>query len=295
MKLAVPPSVVRRIVYLGTPEVAVPPLRALHEAGFEISLVVSAADKRRGRGSKLSPSPVKAAAIELGLPVTESIDDILDIEADLGVVVAFGQLIRPSVLAQIPMINLHFSLLPRWRGAAPVERALLAGDAVTGVCIMAVEEGLDTGGVYRRSEVPIGPKATLDSLRLELIETGTRLLVDSLSEGLGPAVEQTGEALYAKKIQSEEYRIDWGQPASQIDRQIRLGRAWTLFRGKRLRIWQADVNGRSALEPGEIEGLRVGTGAGEISLVMVQPEGKPPMAATDWRNGAQPTSQDRLC
>ena len=136
---------------------AVPPLRALVDAGFEVALVVSRADRRRGpRRSASRRSPVKAAALELGLPVTDAVDDALAVGADLGVVVAFGRIIKPHVLAELPMVNLHFSLLPRWRGAAPVERALLAGDERTGVCVMDVEEGLDTGGTYACVEVPIG-------------------------------------------------------------------------------------------------------------------------------------------
>ena len=115
----------RRLVYLGTPDIAVQPLRALHEAGHDIALVVSQPDRRRGRGAAVSASPVKAAALELGLPVTERIDEVIDAGAELGVVVAYGRLIRPPVLAAVPMVNMHFSLLPRWRGAAPVERAML--------------------------------------------------------------------------------------------------------------------------------------------------------------------------
>jgi Formyl transferase len=134
-----PPSSARRLVYLGTPEAAVAPLRALVDAGFEIALVVSRPDRRRGRGGALSPSPVKAAATELGLTVTDVLDDVLGVDADLGVVVAYGRIIPSRILERLPMINLHFSLLPRWRGAAPVERALLAGDIETGVCVMDVD------------------------------------------------------------------------------------------------------------------------------------------------------------
>ncbi len=139
-----------RLVFLGTPEAAVTPLQALVEAGFEVALVVSRADRRRGRGGGLVPSPVKQAALDLGLPVTERVEDVLaeGIDADLGVVVAFGRLIRPHVLDRLPMVNVHFSLLPRWRGAAPVERAILAGDTETGVCVMQLEEGLDTGPIH---------------------------------------------------------------------------------------------------------------------------------------------------
>jgi methionyl-tRNA formyltransferase len=178
-----------KLVYLGTPEMAVPPLRALVDAGHEVVLVVTRVDKRRGRGSGVSPSPVKAAALELGLPVSHDVDDAIvaaqEQGAELGVVVAFGQIIKPHVLDVLPMVNLHFSLLPRWRGAAPVERALLAGDEVTGVCVMALEEGLDTGGVYARREVPIGPETTAAELRGQLVDVGTQLLVDTLAEPLG--------------------------------------------------------------------------------------------------------------
>ncbi len=143
---------------------------------------MSQPDRRRGRGSGLGPSPVKAAALELGLPVTDDVEDVARADVPLGVVVAFGRIIKVPVLEAVPMVNLHFSLLPRWRGAAPVERAILAGDDVTGVDLMAVEEGLDTGGIYRRVQVPIGPDETLGELRDRLVAEGTRLLVDALGE-----------------------------------------------------------------------------------------------------------------
>src|SRR5438270_13832698 len=135
------------------------------DAGHEVALVVSQPDKKRGRGGALVPSPVKAAAIELGLPVSDKVDDVLDTGAELGVVVAYGRLIKPHVLERVPMINVHFSLLPRWRGAAPVERAILAGDTETGACLMGLEEGLDTGPVYECVQVPIDPEETADELR----------------------------------------------------------------------------------------------------------------------------------
>lgn len=259
-----------RLVYLGTPEMAVPPLEALVAAGHDIALVVTRVDKRRGRGSGTSPSPVKAAAERLGLTVSHSVDDVLDADAELGVVVAFGQIIKPHVLAVLPMINLHFSLLPRWRGAAPVERAILAGDEVTGVDVMAVEQGLDTGGIFAEVEVPIGPTTTADDLRHELVDVGTRLLVDTLDAGLGEPVAQVGEPTYAAKIDSAELRIDWSRTADEIDRLIRLGGAWTTFRGERFKIHAAElVDGR-------------------IVPTVVQPAGKPRMDADAWRNGARP-------
>lgn len=263
-----------RLVYLGTPAMAVPPLEALVAAGHEVELVVTGADKRRGRGSGTSPSPVKAAAERLGIPVSHQVDDVLTADAELGVVVAYGRIIRPHVLAELPMVNLHFSLLPRWRGAAPVERALLAGDDVTGVCVMAVEEGLDTGGVYAVEEVPIGPTTTAAELRHQLVEVGTRLLVDTLAAGLGEPEPQHGEPTYAAKIDPDELRIDWTLPVGRIDRLIRLGGAWTTFRGSRVKIHEAQVED------------------GRIVPVVVQPENKPRMAYDAWRNGARPAPDE---
>ena len=248
--LAPVPAHPRRLVYLGTPEAAVPPLHALVEAGFELAAVVTRVDKRHGRGGKLTPSPVKSAALELGLPVLHRVDEALGLGADLGVVVAFGQLIRPHVLAALPMVNLHFSLLPRWRGAAPVERALLAGDRQTGVCLMQVEHGLDTGGVFAREVVPIGERVTAVELRAELVTVGARLLVDSLTAGLGAPQPQRGEPLYAAKIDPSELRIDWSRPAVEIDRLVRLGGAWSSFRSKRIKVVAADLVAGSSRRPG---------------------------------------------
>lgn len=259
-----------RLVYLGTPEMAVPPLEALVAAGHEIALVVTRADKRRGRGSRTSPSPVKAAAERLGLPVSHEVDDVLAVGSELGVVVAFGRIIKPHVLAELPMINLHFSLLPRWRGAAPVERAILAGDDVTGVCVMAVEEGLDTGGIHAEVEIPIGSTTTADELRHELIGVGTRLLVETLAAGLEEPTEQIGTPTYAAKIDPAELRIDWSRPVDEIHRLIRVGSAWTTFRSERLKIHAADL----------VDGA--------IAPTVVQPAGKPRMDAGAWRNGARP-------
>src|SRR3954466_295930 len=182
-----------RLAFLGTPAMAVPPLRALVEHRFDVAAVVTRVDKRRGRGSSLVPSAVKQAAEELDIPVHHRVDDLLDLGIDLGVVVAFGQIIKPHVLARIRMVNLPFSLLPRGRGAAPVERALLAGDTETGVCVMDVEEGLDTGPVSACERVAIGAHQTVDGLRAELVETGTRLLLATLGAGLHDARPQQGE------------------------------------------------------------------------------------------------------
>lgn len=296
----------RRLVFLGTPEMAVPPLRALHAAGHEIALVVSQPDRRRGRGGATSPSAVKAAALELGVPVTDRVDDLVDLTAeaaaagrpiDLGVVVAFGRLIKPHVLAAVPMVNVHFSLLPRWRGAAPVERSLLAGDTETGVCIMDVEETLDTGAVYAQESVAIGADTTVDELRTELVSVGTRLLVEVVAaDPLPTPVPQQGEPTYAAKIDPAEWRIDWAQPADQVHRWIRAGHAWTTFRGKRLRILAADLvdGSRPRSDVGTLRDGAVVATSGAVRPLTVQPEGKGPMAWAAFANGAQPADGERF-
>ncbi len=294
-----------RLVYLGTPDVAVAPLVALHEAGHDIALVVSQPDRRRGRGGAVSPSPVKAAALDLGLPVTDRVDEVIDTGAALGVVVAYGRLIRPHVLAAVPMVNMHFSLLPRWRGAAPVERAILAGDTVTGVCIMEVADELDAGGVYAVAEVPIGDTTTADQLRTRLVDVGTNLLLDVVGGELPEPTPQSGDVTYAEKLQPEEWRLDWTEPAVTLSRWVRAGHAWTTFRGKRLGVVAArfgqldDRNPDDALTQTAgalVDGPNgvVATGAGTLQLVQVQPEGRSTMTWRDFANGTRPATGEQL-
>jgi methionyl-tRNA formyltransferase len=282
-----------RLAFLGSPEPAVPFLRALVERGHEVAIVVSQPDKRRGRGSELSPSPVKAVAVELGLPVTDKVDDVLDAGVELGVVVAYGRLIKPHVLERVPMINVHFSLLPRWRGAAPVERAILAGDAETGVCIMQLEEGLDTGPVYACERLTIGEDETADELREHMVDVAVPLLLDALERGLGTPTPQDGDATYAAKLDHDDHRLRWDRPARELHRVVRLGRAWTTFRGRRLLVREARVLD-GGFEPGEIEGDVVGTGDGGLELIEVQPEGRGPVPARSWVNGARVQPGERF-
>ena len=277
----------RRLAYLGTPDLAVPPLRALVAAGFEVAMVVSQPDRRRGRGSTRSPSPVKAAALELGLPVVDRAEEVIEANVDLSVVVAYGRIIRLPVLAAVPMVNLHFSLLPRWRGAAPVERAILAGDARTGVDLMAVEESLDAGGIYARVELDIGADETLEELRSRLVAAGTRLLVEQLHAGLGTPHPQAGEATYAAKVEPSEREIDWTRPAMDVHRLVRIGGAWTTHGGRRLKVLRTAV-------PPTGSGPVLRTGDGQIELVEVQPEGKQSMPGEAWANGARWQLGDRL-
>ncbi len=294
MTLAPVPARPRRLVFLGTPAMAVPPLQALVAAGYDVALVVTRPDKRRGRGRETTPSPVKAAAVDLGLPVSHRVDDALDVGADLGVVVAYGALVKPHVLAALPMINVHFSLLPRWRGAAPVERAVLAGDTETGVCIMQLEEGLDTGPVFACETVPIGPDQTAAALRDVLVDVGTRLLVATLDGGLHHAEAQQGETTYAAKVESDDLRLDWARPAVELARVVRVGGAWTTFRGKRLKVLDARADDGPTGSPGVLDGDRVATGDGALVLATVQPEGKGPQPVAAWRNGARIAPGDAL-
>jgi methionyl-tRNA formyltransferase len=268
-------------------------LKALVRAGFEVPIVISGSDKRRGRGGELSPSPVKAAALELGLSVSDQLEDVLTAGVDLAVVVAYGRIIPAAILEVVPMINIHFSLLPKWRGAAPVERALLAGDAETGVCLMDIGIELDTGDVYARTVTSIAADDTLATLRARLISLGSELLVETLSTDLPIPVPQSGEISYAKKISVAELEIDWTMPASTIERFVRLGGAWTTFRGTRLKVHEVALRAPVGA-PGTIDGLVVGCGEGALELVVVQPEGKARQDAGAWRNGARPSSDDRL-
>lgn len=272
------------------------------DAGHKVCVVVTRRDARRGRGAELGPSPVKVVANELGLPVAYDPAAVVASGAELGVVVAYGRIIKPDVLAKVPFVNVHFSLLPRWRGAAPVERAILAGDTETGVCLMKLEEGLDTGGVFACRAVAIGPEETAAELRRRLGQLGTDMLLDALSQGFPEPVPQVGEPTYAAKLAPSELRLDFGQPAEVCLRTVRVGKAWTTWRGRRLIVQRARLveapaacaGGGPPKGPGELAGDVVGTGAGALQLVVVQPEGKAPMGAAEWLRGARPRPGERL-
>jgi methionyl-tRNA formyltransferase len=289
-----------RLVFFGTPSDAVPALGALHAAGHDIPLVVTQPDRRRGRGTEPTASPVKEAAVALGLPVVtpekarEVVDEVVASGADVGVVVAFGQLLPEALLDAVPngFVNVHFSLLPRWRGAAPVERAMLAGDTETGVCIMALEAGLDTGPVYARASCAIGSHETAGELRARLVAVGTELLVATLP--LVPTstpVPQHGPPTYADKLTVEEFQLDWELPADDLARVVRAGNprpgAWTTDHGTRLKLWRARaLSAGIDAPPGTVFGhTRVATGDGALELVEVQPEGRRVMPANAWLAG----------
>jgi methionyl-tRNA formyltransferase len=288
---------VARLVFLGTPPAAAVSLDALVRAGHNVALVVSRADVRRGRGTARTPSPTKRAALDLGIDVTDRLEDVSALGADLGVVVAYGRIIPRHILESLPMVNVHFSLLPRWRGAAPVERAVLAGDAETGVCLMRLEEGLDTGPVLASRRVAIGEREHVAALTERLATLGAQLLVDTLAPGveaLPAGSPQTGEPTYAQKVRPDELRLEWTRPALDLERVVRLDRAWTTFRRERLLVLDAVAHasapGREAGDggdggPGTLRQTSVRTGDGVLELLEVQPAGKRPMPASAWWRG----------
>ena len=289
---------VRPLVFLGTPDAAATVLESLLREGFSVVHVITRPDARRGRGSAMSPSPVKKVALAHGIECTH---DLMWLEENagqslLGIVVAYGRIIPTHLLNRMQMLNIHFSLLPRWRGAAPVERAIMAGDAVTGVDIMEVEPTLDTGAVYAQRQVTITDQHTTESLTGELALVGAELLVATLREGLAVPVPQSDEATYASKISSEDLRIDWTRSSADIARQCRAVRAYTVVDEMRLRVLEVALVDDADIDPSLIAGqispaAFVGTGSGCIRLVRVQPEGKSAMDAAAWLRGRVPSAR----
>lgn len=299
-----------RIVFAGTPEFAVPALDALHSAGHEIVAVYTQPDRPAGRGQSLMASPVKRRALELGLAVeqpaslksAEAVTRLREFGADLMVVVAYG-LILPQDVLDVPRLgawNIHASLLPRWRGAAPIQRAILAGDASTGVTIMQMEAGLDTGPMLLVRETPIEPREHAGSLhdRLSVLGAGAIVAaIDAWQQGrVTPQVQPSEGATYAAKLRKDEALIDWRQPALAIDARVRAFNPWpvaeTRWDGRQLRVWRAEPESEPAAAtavPGtvlEATGDRfvVATGAGALRLTQVQLAGRRAMSAAEFLN-----------
>lgn len=273
-------------------------LTAILDAKVNVVAVVTNPDKRRGRGGKTDASPAKKVAIDYGIGVIESPADAVAFldqrgtDGVTGIVVAYGRIIREPLLSMIPLVNLHFSLLPRWRGAAPVERAILAGDATTGSSIMQIEEGLDTGAVYDVESVDINDTETVEQLRSRLGVIGAAQIVRMLREGFPVPTPQSGEPVHADKIAPEELLIDWSKSAIDITRKVRLGGVHGFFRGARIKIHEAlvtDGNGAPGAVIAVGAELVVAAGSGVVRLLTVQPEGKKPMSAKDWANGVRPS------
>ena len=289
-----------RIVFMGTPAFAVPTLLALHEAGHEIAAAYTQPPRPAGRGKQERKSPVQLAAEKLDIPVCHPASlrdldtqaDFLAHEAELGVVVAYG-LILPKAILDAPTrgcLNVHASLLPHWRGAAPIQRAILAGDSVTGVTIMQMEQGLDTGPMLLKRDTPINSK-TAGELTQELAKLGARALLEWLKHPTAPVPQPDEGVTYAAKIDKREAQIDWTRPAVEIERQIRAFApspgAWFEAGGERIKLLEAAVGSDSSGKPGEIldDCLGVATGKGYIRPLKVQRAGRAPMTPGELLRG----------
>jgi methionyl-tRNA formyltransferase len=282
-----------RLAFLGTPEAAVPTLEALVDAGHEVVVVISQPDRRRGRGADVSASPVKAAARAQGLRVAEDLGVLGEVEVDYGIVVAYGEIIPAAILERTPLLNVHFSLLPRWRGAAPVERAILAGDVETGVGVISLEATLDTGPLHGEARTLVDDK-TSGELTAELAVMGAELLVRVLDdpEALARPRPQEGESTYAAKVNSETFHLSPAMSVEYARRVVRLERAFARIDGRRLRVLRAGA-GAWALPPGRVgavgESVGLGVADGTLELVYVQPEGSRTMSGAAWWAGARLT------
>ena len=295
-----------RLAFMGTPEFAVPALEALHARGHDIACVYTQPPRPGNRG-RIAPSPVHRRADELGLPVRTperlkgEAEAFAALHLDAAVVAAYGLLLPRAVLAapRHGCFNIHASLLPRWRGAAPIQRAILAGDTETGVTIMAMEPGLDTGPMLLKEKTAIGRK-TAGALTAELASLGARLMVEALDRlGALPFEPQDDrDATYAAKIDKAEARIDWQQPAEQLERQVRAFHpapgAWFEVPSGRVKLLAADI-APAAGTPGEVlEGGLIACGSAALRPRLVQPESRPPMPAEAWWRGARLPPGTRL-
>jgi methionyl-tRNA formyltransferase len=297
-----------RIVFAGTPDFSVPPLQALIDGGYKVSAVYTQPDRPAGRGRKLTPSPVKKLALSHGIPVYQPVnfraeEDLAALEAldaDLMVVVAYGLLLPQRVLdaPRLGCVNIHASLLPRWRGAAPIQRAILAGDGETGITIMQMDKGLDTGPMLHTLRCPIETDDTGGSLHDRLSELGAQALMESLpgilARSLAPEQQDDAGACYARKLEKSEAMIDWTRPALEIERQVRAFNPWpvaqTAYQDKMLRIWDAQAFPNPAkVPPGQVQacergGIDVATGEGVLRIHQLQLPGKKAMRVADFLN-----------
>ncbi len=302
-----------RLIFMGTPAFSVPPLEALVAAGHDIACVYTQPPRPAGRGQKDRPSPVHARALELGLPVRHPARlrdpadqaDFAALKADLAVVVAYG-LILPQAVLDAPArgcLNIHASLLPRWRGAAPIHRAIMAGDARTGICIMQMEAGLDTGPVLHRVETAIGAEDTTGDLHDRLSHLGAAAITDTLArlDTLTPQPQPDAGITYAAKIDKAEAAIDWTRPARDIDRQIRglspFPGAYIDWQGARLKLLGsrlATANGHPGTTLDAALTIACGFGSGAVQITRLQRAGKSPQSATDFLRGTPVPPGTRL-
>ncbi|MGB2757126.1 MAG: methionyl-tRNA formyltransferase [Acidimicrobiia bacterium] len=289
-----------RVAFFGTPIEAVPFLDVLNASGNSVVCVVTQPPRRRARRSSDDVSPVHERASELGVPVVTPADrasliaSVAPLEIDLALVVAYGRIIPPDLLARARYVNVHFSKLPRWRGAAPVERALLSGDELTAVALMEMEEGLDTGGILAECEVEIMSNMTTGSLKAQLVQEGCRLLEQHLSElSTLRARAQVGESTYAAKLEIEEFRVTRDRTMTEIDRMVRAGtpRPGAFFEvgGQRIKLWSVERSASRDCQTGFIEmvdhQVMLGASDGALEIRELQAGGKARMDAASWWRG----------
>ena len=297
-----------RLIFAGTPEFAAAALAALIGAGHDIALVLTQPDRPAGRGMKLTPSPVKQLALRHGLPVLQPATlkadaiqaQLADVHADAMIVAAYGLLLPPAVLAipRLGCLNIHASLLPRWRGAAPIQRALLAGDAETGITIMQMDAGLDTGAMLMRAPLPIDDSDTAQTLHDKLAVLGAKTIVTALQQmehrTLIAEPQNERDATYAAKLSKAEGRLDWRKSAAELCRAVRAYNPFPVaqarFQGEAWRIWQARAVNRSDNAPGTIlqadkEGVLVGCGEGALLLMEIQKAGGKRLPAASFLAG----------
>lgn len=290
-----------RIVFMGTPDFSVSALNALVEAGHEIAAVYSQPPRPAGRGKKERPSPVHTRALELGLEVRHPVNFKAEedraaftaLNVDIAVVVAYG-LILPQDVLDAPKhgcLNIHASLLPRWRGAAPIHRAIMAGDAETGVCIMQMEAGLDTGPVLLRQATSIGAEETTGVLHDWLADMGAKLIVEALAKlpELSAEVQAEEGVTYAHKIDKAEARIDWTRPAAEVDRQIRglspFPGAWCEVEGERVKLLSSKLAEGQGKAGAVLGGWTIACGDGAVEITRLQRAGKTPVSAEEALRG----------
>jgi methionyl-tRNA formyltransferase len=300
-----------QIAVAATPEVALPTLEALLDSEHDLVSVITQPDRPAGRGLALKESPVAIWAKDRGIPVSKPVDQaelkLAVTDIDLVITIGFGVIIKEEIL-NLPkhgFINLHFSLLPKWRGAAPVQRAIEAGDEKTGVTVFKLDKGMDTGPIYRQKEIDMPSQATTESILQELAELGAPVVLDVISaieSNEAPLIQSIDGASRAEKLSKDEGRVDWLLPATKIERKIRAfypaPGAWTTFRDEAIKIESARASEAKAGLPGEIflEGrdLFVSTSAGSLQILRVKPAGKASMDAISWINGARIEQDERF-
>lgn len=317
------------VVFMGTPDYAVSALEAIIEAGYRVTAVVTQPDKPKGRGKEIQMTPVKECAVAHGIPVfqpvrikdAEAVETLRGFEADIFVVAAFGQILSEEILT-IPKygcVNIHASLLPKYRGAGPIQWAIINGEKITGITIIQMDKGIDTGDMLMKTEVKIESRETGDSLHDKLAQAGARLIVEALSKiesgNIVPVKQNDEESCYAKMLQKSMGRIDWNQTAQALDCLIRGLISWpgafTFYRGKMLKIWEEEpvteeeMRGKNIpesfddTEPGTVvlvekDAFYVRAGDGILKILAVQPEGKKRMAVKDYLLGYQVKEGERL-